>query len=166
MGLTILLTIGIMMLLFLMIWSATVTLPYKGLAKNFPADVQEKLSPRLENLPMSGKRLAGWIILIIGLIMMIGIFVYAGIDGIRHNYGFGQFLLRYLIICIGLKAFDIVGLDFLLLTKTHFFQHYFPETEGLAGWQDFGYNRKEQIKQCIMIPVFCLIMAGIFTFIG
>lgn len=39
MGLTILLTILMMALLWLMIWSTTVTLPYKGLIRNFPKDV-------------------------------------------------------------------------------------------------------------------------------
>lgn len=166
MVLTIILTMGMMLLLFLMIWSATVTLPYKGLAKNFPVDVQEKLEPRLNNLPMSGKRILGWVFLSILLIMMIGIVVYAGVDGLSRGYSFGQFLLRFLIIFVGEKAFDIIGLDFFLLTKTHFFQHYFPETEGCAGWKNFGYNRKEQIKQCIIIPVFCLIIAWIFSLIG
>ncbi|MCM1388373.1 MAG: hypothetical protein NC231_13675 [Bacillus sp. (in: Bacteria)] len=166
MGLTFLLTVGMMVLLFLMIWSATLTLPYKGLAKNFPKDVQEQLAPRLDNLPISGKRILGWVILIFLLMAMLGMMIYAGVDGIRQGYGFGRFLLRFLIMGIGIKIFDIVGLDFFLLTKSHFFQHYFPETEGCAGWKDFGFNRKEQIRQCIMIPVCCLVLAGIFTYIG
>ena len=40
MELTFLLTAGMMVLLFLMIWTATLTLPYKGLTKNYPKDVQ------------------------------------------------------------------------------------------------------------------------------
>lgn len=165
MGVTIILTIGMMLLLFLMIWTATVTLPYQGLTKNFPKDVQERLKPRLDNLPMSGKRILGCILLLFMILMMAGILIYAGIDGISRSYDFGQFLLRFLIIGIGLKAFDIIGLDFFLLTKTHFFQHYFPETEGCAGWQDFGYNRKEQIKHCIGVLILCLMAAWICTLI-
>ena len=120
MGLTFLLTAGMMVLLFLGIWSATLTLPYKGLAKNFPKDVQERLAPRLDNLPMSGKRVFGCVILVFLLVAMFGIIVYAGVDGIRQEYSFGRLLLRFLIIGIGIKVFDIVGLDFFLLTKTHF----------------------------------------------
>ena len=165
MELTFLLTAGMMVLLFLGIWSATLALPYKGLAKNFPKDVQERLAPRLDNLPLSGKRVFGCVILVFLLAAMLGIIIYAGVDGIRQEYSFGCFLLRFLIIGIGVKVFDIVGLDFFLLTKMHFFQHYFPETEGCAGWQDFGFNRKEQIRQCIIIPVCCLALAGIFTYV-
>ena len=43
------------------------------------------------------------------------------------------------------KAFDIICLDWFLLTKSHFFQHYYPETEGCAGYRSFGFNRKEQL---------------------
>ena len=51
----------------------------------------------------------------------------------------------------------------LALAQTHFFQHYFPETEGCAGWQDFGYNRKQQLRQIVMIPICCAVAAWIFT---
>ncbi len=162
---TIILAIIMMALLFLMIWSATATLTYKGLADFFPEDVKERLKPRLDNLSMSGKRIVGGIILIVIVLMMIGVFIYGGIDGIRNDYGFGQFFARFIMIGAGVKAFDIIGLDFFLLTKTHFFQHYFPETEGCEGWKKFGYNRKEQIKQCVMIPICCAVTALMFTFI-
>lgn len=166
MRLTILLTAGTMLVLFLMIWVATLTLPYKGLAKNFPRDVQERLAPRLDHLPMNGKRLLGWAALVLLSAMMLGLFLYAGIDGIRCGYRFGQFLLRFLTMGIGLKLFDILGLDFFLLTKSRFFQHYFPETEGCPGWQDFGYNRREQIRQCVLTPLVCLLLAAVFAAIG
>ena len=142
MGLTFLLTIIMMLLLWLMIWSATVTLPYKGLIKNFPKDVQERLEPRLNKLPMSGKRIVGWVALLLILAMMIGVFIWGGLDGIERGFGFWQLFVRFLIIGFGVKAFNIIGLDYFLLTKTHFFQRYFPETEGCAGWQDFGYRHE------------------------
>ena len=165
MGLTILLTLIMMALLWLMIWSATVTLPYKGLIKNFPKDVQERLEPRLSELPMSAKRVAGWAALLLILAMMIGVFIWGGLDGIKQGYGFGRLFVRFLIIGFGVKAFDIIGLDYFLLTKTHFFQHYFPETEGCAGWQDFGYNRKQQLGQIVTIPFACALTSWIFTLI-
>lgn len=54
--LTIVLAFSGCVLLFLMIWEATVTMPFAALAKNFPKDVQEKLKPRIENLPLTPKR--------------------------------------------------------------------------------------------------------------
>ena len=142
-------------LLFLGIWGVTVTSPTALLAKNFPEDVQEKLKPRLESLPMSPKRVLGWIIL--------ALFIIGGIDGLKRNFTFGQFFLRFFTIGAVIKAFDIVALDWFLLTKTHFFQHYFPETEGCAGWQDFGYNRKQQLRQCAVIVIGSAVAAWVFT---
>ena len=62
-----------------------------------------------------------------------------------------------------MKAFDIIGLDYILITKTQFFQHYIPETKGCAGYHSFGFNRKEQIKQCAVMPFAALLTAWICT---
>ena len=150
-------------LLFLGIWGATVTIPTALLAKNFPEDVQERLRPRLERLPMSPKRVLGWIILALFVAGYLALFIIGGIDGMKHGFTFGRFFLRFFTIGAIIKAFDIIALDWFLLTKTHFFQHYFPETEGCAGWQDFGYNRRQQARQCVMIVLSSVITAWIFT---
>lgn len=160
---TILLAVAGCALLFLGIWGVTVTMPTKLLAKNFPEDVQERLKPRTESLPMSPKRVLGWIILIMFIFGYIVLFAVGGLDGKAHGFTYWQFFLRFFIIGAVIKAFDIIALDYFLLTKTHFFQHYFPETEGCAGWQNFGYNRKQQLRQIVMIPICCAVTAWIFT---
>ena len=168
MGLTFLLSLAGCALLFFAIWGMTVTLPTKLLAKNFPEDVQERLRPRLEqwdHQPMSFRRVLGWIILILFCLMYIGLFVIGGMDGLRYGFSFWQFFLRFFIIGAVIKAFDIICLDYVLLTKTRFFQHYFPETEGCTGWQDFGYNRRQQAGQCVMILIGSALTAGLFSLI-
>lgn len=161
--LTILLSIAGCVLLFLGIWGVTVTMPTKLLAKNFPLDVQERLRPRLDNLTMSPRRVVGWIILFFLVAGYIALFFIGGVDGIQKGFSFWQFFRRFFVIGAVIKAFDIIGLDYFLLTKTHFFQHYFPETEGCAGWQDFGYNRRQQLRQIVMIPIGCAVMALVCT---
>ena len=160
---TLLLAIAGCALLFLGIWGVTVTMPTALLAKNFPEDVQERLKPRLESLPMSPKRALGWVILVLFVAGYLGLFVVGGIDGLKRGFSFGQFFLRFFTIGAVIKAFDIIALDWFLLTKTHFFQRYFPETEGCAGWQDFGYNRKQQLRHCVMIVIGSAITAWIFA---
>ena len=81
----------------------------------------------------------------------------------KNDFTFSQFLLRFMIIAFGTKAFDIIALDYFLLTKTNFFPHFFPETRGCAGWQQFGYNRKQQIGQSVFMLICCLVMAFVFT---
>ena len=163
--LTIILALSGCLLLFLEIWGVTVTLPTEKLLTFFPEDVQEKLKPRVENLPMSFRRIFGWIILILLVVGYLGLFIIGGMDGMRKGFAFGQFFMRFFIIGAVIKAFDIICLDYFLLTKTHFFQHYFPETEGCKGWEEFGYNRSQQLRQCIMIPIGCALTAWLFTYL-
>lgn len=165
MAFTIILAIAGCVLLFVMIWEATVTMPFAALAKNFPEDVQDRLRPRIENLPMNTKRVLGIIGLVILMLAWLGLFIVGGMDGKARGFTYWDYAIRFLIIGIAVKAFDIIGLDYFLLTKTKFFQHYFPETEGCAGWQNFGYNRKQQMRQCVIIPICCLISAYIFTYV-
>ena len=166
MTLTILLSLAGCALLFFGIWGVTVTMPTKLLARNFPQDVQRALQPRLaewERQPMTPRRFLGWVILVLFCLAYIGLFVIGGIDGLSKRFSFEQFFLRFFIIGAVIKAFDIIALDWFLLTKTRFFQNYFPETEGCAGWQDFGYNRNQQAQQCIMIVFGSLIVAWVCT---
>ncbi|MCM1096863.1 MAG: hypothetical protein NC427_02230, partial [Ruminococcus flavefaciens] len=91
------------------------------------------------------------------------VFVYAGWDGIRSGYGLWKLAARFLAMLYLLKAFDIIFFDWFLLTKSHFFQHYYPETEGCAGYRQFGFNRKEQITKIILFPFLALLLAWICT---
>lgn len=162
---TLLLTFCNIILLCLMILAATVFMPYRGLAKNFPKDVQEALKPRLDEIDKQPKapRIFGGILIIIMFLLFIAVFIIGGIDGIHHDFTYSQYLLRFLIIAFGTKAFDIIALDYILLTKTNFFPHVFPETKGCAGWQQFGYNRKQHLGQSVFMLICCLVLAFVFS---
>ncbi|MBQ6293917.1 MAG: hypothetical protein IJK77_08625 [Lachnospiraceae bacterium] len=102
----------------------------------------------------------------IAILMMVGAFLYGGYDGIQKGFSFWQFFLRFLVMLYLWKAFDIICLDWLLLTRSHFFQRYYPETEGCAGYHQFGFNRKEQITRVVMFPFVAALMAGLAVWIG
>jgi hypothetical protein len=150
-------------LLFMMVLVATLTMPFSALVKNFPEDVQYSLQPRLKALPMSPKRVVGGILVIVLVIAWASIFIIGGLNGRTEGFGYKEHLIRLLVIGLGVKAFDILCLDYILLTKTKFFQYFFPETEGCRGWKQFGYNRKQQIRQTIVVIISCFIGAWIFT---
>ncbi len=162
---TILLTLCNIILLCLMILTATVFMPYRGLAKNFPKDVQEALKARLDEIEKQPKapRIFGGILIIITCLLFVGVFIWGGVEGMHHDFTYSQYLLRFLIISFGTKAFDIIVLDYFLLTKTNFFQNFFPETKGCAGWQQFGYNRKQQLGQSVFMLICCLLLAFLFS---
>lgn len=54
-------------------------------------------------------------------------------------------------------------LAILLLQKTRFFQHYYPETEGCAGYHSYGFNKKSQITKIILFPFISALIAWLCT---
>ena len=114
---TILLTLCNIILLCLMILTATVLMPYRGLAKNFPKDMQEALKPRLDEIDKQPKAPR----------------IFGGVDGVHHDFTYSQYLLRFLIIAFGTKTFEIIALDYFLLTKTYFFPISSPKPKAVQA---------------------------------
>lgn len=56
-----------------------------------------------------------------------------------------------------------IVLDYFLITKTQFFQHYISETKGCAGYHSFGYNRKEQLRRIVTLPFAAPMIAWVCT---
>lgn len=118
---TLILTLSMCALLFLMIWAATYFYQWTGLLRFFPQDIEEKA--RQHKPPFPAAPVIGWIIMLLCALGFIGVIVYGGWDGLQNGFTFRQFLTRFLIILFGMKAFDIIALDYVLITKTQFFQH-------------------------------------------
>lgn len=161
---TFLLSFVLMAALFLLIWVAVALVQSEKLFTTAPKDIQAAALEREERFP--GARILGWTLLVILAAAFLGAFVYGGWDGIRRGYGFWQFFGRFLTMLYLLKAFDIICLDWFLLTKSHFFQHYYPETEGCAGYHQFGFNRKEQLTRIILFPFLSLLLAWVCTLLS
>lgn len=161
MKVTLLLSLVLMAALFLLLWAAVALVQSKKLFTTAPKDIQAAVLEHAE--PFPGARILGWTLLVIIAAAFLGAFVYGGWDGIRQGYGFWQFFGRFLTMLYLLKAFDIICLDWFLLTKSHFFQHYYPETEGCAGYHQFGFNRKEQLTRIVLFPFLSLLLAWVCT---
>lgn len=161
---TIILTVILWALFFLAELAAAAFYPHPFIIEYFPDDIKEKA--REHKPPFRSAPVIGWILIALAFGGFIGTFIYGGWDGINKDYSYAQFLVRFLIMLYGMKAFDILFFDYFILTKTHFFQHFFPETEGCAGWKQFGYNRKEQIKKVIMMLPCAAVNALICWLIG
>lgn len=161
MKVTILCALVLMAALFLMIWVAVALVQEKRLFTTAPKDIQAAAKEHPERFPR--QRALGWKLLTLCVLAFVGAFVCAGWDGIRNGFGFWQFFGRFLTMLYLEKAFDIVFLDWFLLTKSHFFQHYYPETEGCAGYHQFGFNRKEQLTRIVLFPFAALLLAWVCT---
>ena len=158
---TLILSIILMAAFFLMLFAAVALVQDRRLLKSAPRDVQAAMLEHKE--PFCGARAIGWTLFIIAILLFPAVSLYGAWDGLRHDFSFWQFAGRFLVMLYLLKAFDIIFCDWFLLTKSHFFQHFYPETEGCAGYHQFGFNRKEQLVRIVVFPFVALFEAWICT---
>lgn len=161
MGVTLILSLILMAALFFMIFVAVALVQDRRLFKSAPKDIQAAALEHEE--PFHGARAIGWVLLIITMLIFLAAFLYGAWDGLQYGFTFWQFVGRFLTMLYLLKAFDFIFLDWFLLTKSHFFQYYYPETEGCAGYHQFGFNRKEQLVRIIIFPFVALFAAWLCT---
>ena len=159
MAVTIIITAVICITMFLGIWGAAAFMPPRRVAKWLSEDLQKVMNTLPDK--SKGSIIIGTVILICACAAYVGEMIFAAYDGIKNDFTYWQFFVRFLIIFYGVKAFDIIVLDYFLITKTKFFQHFYPETEGNSGYHQFGFNKKQQITRLVSFPFICLAMAGI-----
>jgi len=164
MWLTVLLSFIFIAAVCLLLFAAVALIQDRRFFTTAPKDIQAAAKDHPERF--RGARVLGWKLAIISLLLMIGAFVYGGYDGVKNGFGFWQHWLRFALMLYLWKTFDIICLDWLLLTKSHFFQHFYPETEGCAGYHQFGFNRKEQLIRLAVFPFAAALMALISMWIG
>lgn len=158
--LALIMIVGMVLLLF----SAVALIQDRRFFTTAPKDIQEAVLDHPERFP--GAHALGYALAVCGLALIAGAFVYGAYDGIRNGFSFWQLFLRFLVILYLWKAFDMICFDRLLLTRSHFFQHYYPETEGCAGYSQPDFNRKEQLIRIAAFPFVAALLAGIAVLIG
>ena len=157
--LTIVLSFIMMAGLFLMLWAAVGFIQDKRFFSSAPKDMQAAILPRGERFP--GARRLGWKLMILALMLMLGALLYGGIDGVQRGFGFWQLFVRFLIMLLALKAFDILFFDWVLLCHSNFFPHYYPEVAPYVGPQQFGFNRRDHLRMILLSPVVSAALAGL-----
>lgn len=159
MKVTLILSLIMMAALFLLLFTAVALIQDKKFFTTAPKDIQNVILEHEERFPY--QRVFGRKLAIISLCILAFSLFYAGYDGLKNGFAFKDFFFRYLLMLYLLKAFDIIFFDWYLLTKSHFFQHYYPETEGCKGYHSFGFNRKEQLIKIVLFPFVALLAAWI-----
>lgn len=148
----------------LMLYSAVALVQDKRLFGSAPKDAQKVLQPKPERF--RGQHVLGWFLLVLSLLMLVADLGIAVWDGVGNGFGFWQFFARFLTILYVYKAYDMICFDFLLLTRSRFFQHYFPEVDQVEAYHKYGYNLKSQILRIIAYPFLCALIAWICTKMG
>jgi hypothetical protein len=115
-----------------------------------PKEAREVLVQRDQEL-FYGARTIGWTLFILSALMILGAGVISIWDGFRSGFTFRQFFLRFVVMLLGLKAFDIGFFDWFLLCNAglNFFPRFYPETKAVLGHHLFGYNWKTHLAHII-----------------
>ncbi|MCM1525299.1 MAG: hypothetical protein NC120_12680 [Ruminococcus sp.] len=147
----------------LMLYSAVALVQDKRFFGSAPKDAQRLIQSKPERF--KGQHLLGWALLILSLLMLIAAAVLAVLNGMENGFGFRQFFVRFLIMLYAYKAYDMICFDFLLVTRTRFFQRYYPEVDVCESFHKYGFNLKSQIIRIIVYPFVCAFFAWICTLI-
>ena len=148
--LTILLSVMMMAGLFLMLLGGVGFIQDRRFFSSAPREVIDVV-PALKPVRFPGQRAVGWGMIALSLALMVGAPVLGAWDGIRNSFGFRQFFLRFVVMLLGLKAFDIGFFDWFLLCNAglNFFPRFYPETKAVLGHHLFGYNWKTHLAHII-----------------
>lgn len=164
MKLTLQLSLAVILAMMLLLYALVGLIQNKKLFTTAPKDIQAAAVDHPERF--HGAHALGWKLVVISILIMICAFLYGGYEGVNRGYTFWQLFFRFLAMLYLWKAFDIICLDWFLLTKSHFFQYFYPETEGCEGYHQFGFNRKGQMIRIAVFPFAAALMAAAALWIG
>ena len=160
---TIIATIMIMVAYFLLLYGAVGFIQDKKFFSSAPKENLAAIPDRKERF--HGAHMIGWLIIVIAIIVFIGALVLGAWDGVRNDFGFLKFFVRFLVMLYVMELYDIAFFDWVLLCHSNFFPHFYPELKGVVGPHMFGYNKKtHMIHFVIYIPI-CAVIAWICTFL-
>ena len=161
---TILLTLVMMAGLFLLLYAGVALIQDQRFFSSAPKEVCAAVQPKPERF--RGMHALGWVLAVLSLFLMGGAMFLACWNGIRNGFSFGQFFLRFSIMLLGLKAYDVLFFDFFLLCRSGFFPRYYPEVKALLGPHLFGYNWKSHVLTGLLSLAGAATLAGICVWIA
>ncbi len=163
MRITIIAEVMIMLAYFLVLYGAVGFIQDKRFFASAPKENLDAIPDRKERF--RGAHIVGWIIECAAVLLFVGAAVLSVWDGIRNGFGFWQYFARFIILLYCMELYDIVFFDWVLLCRSNFFPHFYPELKGVVGPHMFGYNKKSHILHfAVYIPA-CAAAAWICTLI-
>ncbi len=164
--LTIFLAIVFCAAISLMLLSAVAFIRKNSFFSSAPKEARAVLKSREKEL-FAGAHAMGWVLLVMSVLVMTGVFVIAAWDSIRSGYTFRQSFARFVTILTVYKLYDMTFFDWFLLCRFHFFQHYYPEVEPVYNGRKYGFNLKSQLlKLLVIFPAASALAAWICTLFG
>ncbi|WP_044933831.1 hypothetical protein [Pseudobutyrivibrio sp. LB2011] len=161
MSVTIALSVIMMLGLFLMLLGGVGFVQDKRFFSSAPKEVLDVV-PETKSQRFAGQHILGWIIISLAVVLMIAAVIIEGYYGVKNESRFLQQFLRFMLMFLGLKAFDIGFFDWFLLCNAglNFFPHFYPETKPVLNKHLFGYNWKTHLLHVICIIPVSALLAG------
>ncbi len=150
--------------LFLLLYAGVALIQNPRFFSSAPKEVRAAVQPKPERF--RGAHFFGWLLAILAIVQMGGAVVFGCFTGIQNGYSFGQFFLRFLIMLLGLKAYDVLFFDYFLLCRSSFFPRYYPEVKEFLGPHLFGYNWKSHVLTGSLSIAGAAALAGICVWIA
>lgn len=145
----------------LMMISEVAFIQEKKFFSSAPREAREVIKERDEEL-FYGARIIGWALLVLSILMIVGAAVIGVWDGVRSQYSFLEFFIRFVLIFTIYKVYDMVWFDYFWLLKFKFFQFYYPEVETVFNNRKYGFNLKSQLlKLFILFPAISALAAWV-----
>lgn len=164
MKMTIIATLMIMLGYFLILYGAVAFIQEKRFFGSAPKEIQAVIPEKREER-FRGAHIVGWLIIAVALSLFAGAFFLGAWDGIKNEFRFVGFFVRFLTMLSIMELYDIVFFDWVLLCHSNFFPHFCPECKGLVGPHLFGFNKKTHILHFAMYIPICAIIAWICTLV-
>ncbi len=158
---TIALSIMMMAGFFLMLWGAVGFVQNEKFFSSAPKEVRDAVKPKEERF--RGQHVVGYFMLAFSFILMLGAVILGFYDGILRDFGYWSFFVRFVVMLVALKAFDVVFFDFFLLCRSNFFPRYYPEVKSVLGPHLFGYNKWTHVTHVAVFVAVSFLLAYIGT---
>ena len=129
-----------------------------------PRDVREAAKDHPD--PPRARRVLGWLLTAVFAVAYLGALVFIGYDGARCGNGFWLLFGRYLLFFYGYKIFDILVQDQHIVIRKKYYLRFCPETSACESWNDYSFNKRNQMIRLIAFPFVCALLAWITLRIG
>lgn len=159
MAITAISTLMIMAAYFLVLYGGIGFIQDKRFFSSAPKENLDAIPDKKERFP--GAHIIGWIIEVIAILIFIGAAVLGVWDGVKNDFTYWQFFVRFLVMLYCMEIYDILFFDWFLLCRSNFFPHFYPELKGVVGPHMFGYNKKTHIIHFALYIPACAAAAGI-----
>lgn len=158
---TIIATLMIMAGYFLLLYGGVGFIQDKRFFSSAHKDILAVIPDKKERF--RGARIIGWFIVTVALLLFAGAVVFTVLDGIKSDFGFWEFFVRFVIMLYVTEIYDIFFFDWVLLCHSNFFPHFYPEVKDIVGPHMFGYNKKTHILHFVLYVPICALLAWICT---